>query len=292
PDPIDQMGAAGAPSSAPTSDTQAPASDTQGPINMVVTDPQTGAQTGHAITSDQLQSLVSQPFDETMKSRDPGSAWDRLVQTLSAAGRSIANTPTPEGGEIGTNIPEQWQARSNPAINPGAAMAGEKVTGNQPGVSPAAQAYNAANPQRQLGSPGEPSVSDYERAYGNSMQSRAGLAGRPPKPQEQAAIDKMNEQGGTPDQAMIDRLSPRGEAQQTETLPNDRTRVIEAALHNPVSEQNQEQEDIIAQNAQQHQQDIAEALMLKNQGINPGNIERGGGGGGTARGGGGTARGG
>jgi hypothetical protein len=49
-DPTQQMADAGAP-------TQAPASDAQTPITMDID----GAQ--HAITSDQLQNLVSQPFD-------------------------------------------------------------------------------------------------------------------------------------------------------------------------------------------------------------------------------------
>ena len=270
------------PSSDPTqqiADAGAPPPDSAAPITMNVTDLNTGDTTQHAITSDQLQSLVSGTYDSYV-AHPQETLWQATQRVANKVGSAIANTPTPEGGEINnmtttpsgvpvTAQPEGWQNRSSPSINPGSVYQGEKVTGNQPGVSPAVQAYNNANPQRQLGSPGEPSVADFERAYGNRMQQNAGLAGRAPTQEEQAAIDKMNEQGGTPNVP-----EPSGSSQQTETLPNGRTRVTEAALGNPVTETKQETEDIINQNAAQHQQDLAEAIMLKNAGINPGNIGR------------------
>jgi hypothetical protein len=269
-DPTQQMADAGAP-------TQAPASDAQTPITMDID----GAQ--HAITSDQLQNLVSQPFDQLIQNPQKAlSSWQQIKQSLSNAGNQLVgqqmkNAMTPSGTEIGFGgngnpnedniIPkENWGARSDRAINSGSGDQGEPVTGNAPGVSPAAQAYNAANPQQQLGSPGQPSVADYDRAYGNSMQSRAGLAGRPANPQEKAAIDKMNEQGGTPDIP-----APQGEAQQTETLPNGQKRVTEAALGNPKAETQKEAEDIQDQIASEHAQSLGDAVFLKNQGINPGN---------------------
>jgi len=277
PDPTQQMADAGAPSQAPASD------DQTGSITMAVTDPQSGSTSQHAITSDQLQALVSQPFDQTLKaSSDNRSAWENLVRTLQQAGQSIINTPTPEGGELGTRTtpsgvttsayPEGWNRRSDRAVNPGAASAGEPVINNRPGISDPAQTYNAANPQRQLGSPGEPSVADYDRAYGNRMQQNAGLAGRQPNAQEKAAIDKMNEQGGTPEVT-----ASKGAGEQTEALPGGGTRVTEAALHNPRQEQEQEISDVEDWQDRQHARDLSEAIMLKNAGVNPGNIAAGGG---------------